>query len=415
MDCVERGKIVSQLEDVSAECRKSLFCKSSVLPDGRFVVETSKYDPECGITDPLTNWIKETAFKENILLDKQFETSEYDQDCNITDPRTVWIKETTDEEKINNLDILLEESGFFDVVDDKCKKDKHCKIVVKANISSAMRLKNKQFTDPEIVDHIIDVLNEKGYENTEIVESESSVVLAHPSRVPDIMGKKLGYKHEVKDLSKDDTITVKFNKGQVDISKRLIDADVIINVPKIKNHQLQFLTGALKNMYGSLPVVDKFSQFHFKESGLSIEEATIAANHATGVDFVIGDMIHSIDRHKDFFKPEDEIHYFKANLLFAGRDPLALDKVVEAKMGYEENQSPIIKEEIKFRGNVPRDEIPVIGGDLSNICGWKKEDQLRYLTALTNNEFARSLFYIAMLRMIGFDDFSLLSKSDNLN
>jgi uncharacterized protein (DUF362 family) len=38
------------------------------------------------------------------------------------------------------------------------------------------------------------------------------------------------------------------------VSKAVLDADVIISLPKLKTHELTYYTGAVKNMFGALPL-----------------------------------------------------------------------------------------------------------------------------------------------------------------
>ena len=97
-------------------------------------------------------------------------------------------------------------------------------------------------------------------------------------------------------------------------------------------------------------------------------------NHATPVDFVIVDMIHTQHGNEIPTLGWASSNHFKANLIAAGRDPLAVDTVFERKMGYKDGDSPIVKEERNFRGNMPAESIPILGGGLDKIPGWKGVD-----------------------------------------
>ena len=50
--------------------------------------------------------------------------------------------------------------------------------------------------------------------------------------------------------------------GRVYLSKIVLDADVIINLPKLKTHSLTILTGGIKNMYGAIPHGHR-TRFHY--------------------------------------------------------------------------------------------------------------------------------------------------------
>jgi uncharacterized protein (DUF362 family) len=357
------------LDDVSKTCKKSLHCKSKITASGNnFTVETVRDDP----------------------------------DCRANDPRTVWMKRSTDADKLRNLDELMSESGFFAVVEEKCNKigKESCKIKVKPNISAATQVSYKYYTDPALVDHVVGRLKERGYTNVEIVESATGFSMAFPSHIPDKIAVKIGYKNPVVNLSRDEIVTVRYKKGSTGISKRMVEADVIIDMPKLKNHQLQYFTGALKNMYGSLPVVDKYAAYHHEKSGLNVEDVTVLVNHATPVDFVIGDMIHGIDGNEEPVKAIPTGEFFEANLLMASRDPFYLDKVVEAKTGHEENESPILKATATFRGDTSTDDIPIKGGDLSKIKGWKRVAPSHRRNVLARDDFSRGLRDIGLDSLI---------------
>ena len=47
------------------------------------------------------------------------------------------------------------------------------------------------------------------------------------------------------------------------VLKPLIDADLIINLPKMKTHGFMLFTGAVKNMFGAIPGVDK-AEYHLR-------------------------------------------------------------------------------------------------------------------------------------------------------
>lgn len=96
---------------------------------------------------------------------------------------------------------------------------------------------------------------------------------------------------------------VQFEKGGVvmkersgrryHISKAVLDADVLINLPKLKTHSLTMFTCAVKNMYGVIPGLKK-SNYHkeapkpLEFSGIVVDVYALARPHLTIVDGVIG-------------------------------------------------------------------------------------------------------------------------------
>ena len=51
--------------------------------------------------------------------------------------------------------------------------------------------------------------------------------------------------------------------GRIYLSKIVLDADVIINLPKLKTHSLTIFTGGIKNMYGAIPHGHR-TRFHYE-------------------------------------------------------------------------------------------------------------------------------------------------------
>ncbi len=58
-------------------------------------------------------------------------------------------------------------------------------------------------------------------------------------------------------LEKAGAVSVRSGGFSFPVAKPVLDADVIVNLPKIKTHVLTILTGAVKNMYGAVPGFSK--------------------------------------------------------------------------------------------------------------------------------------------------------------
>lgn len=77
------------------------------------------------------------------------------------------------------------------------------------------------------------------------------------------------------------------------IARPVLDADVVINIPKLKTHSLTVLTCAVKNMFGAVPGIRK-SMHHREEpkprefSGLVADIYSLVKPHMNIVDAVVG-------------------------------------------------------------------------------------------------------------------------------
>ncbi len=99
------------------------------------------------------------------------------------------------------------------------------------------------------------------------------VLMENPAVAPlEKIAKKAGYTPiieeegvEIADVKP--TATLKYPDAstykRIEISKAFFDVDVIVNLPKFKTHGVTYITGAVKNLFGSIPGLDK-SRMHMK-------------------------------------------------------------------------------------------------------------------------------------------------------
>jgi len=141
------------------------------------------------------------------------------------------------------------------------------------------------------------------------------------------------------------------------IAEPVLDADVVINVPKMKTHVLTLYTGCIKNMFGSIPgfgkgrlhnlaprpapfsrlVVDVFSlvppRLHVMDAVLAMEGNGPSGGKARKVGAIVG-----------------------------GSDPVAVDTVVAGMMGYRDGAVPTTRFAAeRGLGTDRREDIEVVG------------------------------------------------------
>jgi uncharacterized protein (DUF362 family) len=349
---------------VSGICKVSAYCKSKLRPDGTFAVDT--WNPGDG-----------------------------------DDPRRVWIEEGVDPaKKIERLDRLLQRSGFYSALGNACDGKKKCKVVIKPNISIAVQKDLLNYTDPELVDWLAGRMEKDGHD-VAIVESPNALTLIKKEHEPSGVGRNIGYVHPVTNLSLGPSIDVPYKEGKITASPIIRDADFVVNFPKGRNHAQRKMTCALKNMYGAIPDANKFELYHWKKSGVSMEDAAVAINHSTPPDFTIVDMIHTIDgedEHVSFGKLEGHV---TPGILMAGKDPLAIDKALAIKMGFDQNEPPVTKAEVDFRGDFDIREPGIVTGSLGTITidgqPWKKP-ALNAFYSFVLDDFLKSIVNIPYVR-----------------
>ena len=115
----------------------------------------------------------------------------------------------------------------------------------------------------------------------------------------------------------------------IKICRAVLDADVIINLPKLKTHNWTLFTGAVKNMFGAVPGFNKSryhilspQPYHFSESLVDILE--IAQPQLNIMDAVMG---------MEGRGPSAGDRRFMGALFFSA-DAVAMDAVCSAAIGY---------------------------------------------------------------------------------
>ncbi|MBL8966693.1 MAG: DUF362 domain-containing protein, partial [Spirochaetaceae bacterium] len=122
-------------------------------------------------------------------------------------------------------------------------------------------------------------------------------------------------------------------------AKSLAETDLLVSLPKLKTHQLMYYTGAIKNLFGLVPGLEK-SAFHLRFPGRA-EFATMLADLvlAARPDFSLMDAVVAMEGPgPNNGRPR------RLGLVMASRDPLALDWSAAGLIGYEPRQIAYLAE-----------------------------------------------------------------------
>ena len=194
-------------------------------------------------------------------------------------------------------------------------------VVIKPNMCYYWDYSTGQTTDPAFVVAIIDVIRDKVSSdvNVSIVESDASAMKCDYAFT--MLGyEKIAKKNNIKlvNLSMDDSEKVNVVVGDQSLHFRvpqtIKNADLCVNVPKIKYMLKTGISCALKNVFGCNPYQKKF-KYHPK-----LDETIIALNKIIKFDLCITDGIIVSGS-----KPR------KLGLVMTSRDPVSLD-VAAAKI-----------------------------------------------------------------------------------
>jgi uncharacterized protein (DUF362 family) len=161
--------------------------------------------------------------------------------------------------------------------------------ILKPNIVIPAKPGSAIITHPAVVEAVINVLEKYGIKD--IVIGEGPGVGQDEIKAFEVSGyNKLALKKNINliNLNKADRIDLKWKYGSISIPKIVYDADLYVNLPKMKTHGQTVVTLAMKNQKGILSRADK-QKFH--KLGLHeplVELAKIVKPHLIIVDAIKG-------------------------------------------------------------------------------------------------------------------------------
>ncbi|MHC4243941.1 MAG: DUF362 domain-containing protein [Planctomycetota bacterium] len=285
--------------------------------------------------------------------------------------KKVTVASIKDENKFDALDKALEKTGFDKLVEDRLaasnKSRADFSIVIKPNFMFAYNKRDHStYTDPELVGRLVKRLKKARFENIAVVEAQSTYGEYFDRRSVREMAEylnfdeKVGYK--VVDMTKDAHKRQHFGShlGNHPVSAIWRDADFRISFAKNKTHAYAYYTLTLKNIYGALPMANKFKEYHCARD---IYHTAIEYLAAFPVHFGLVDAYLSADGPFGIFA---DTCPNPTHTIIAGEDLVAVDWVAATKMGIDPMISKYMPLAIKARG---KPEIQLVG-DASMYRPW---------------------------------------------
>lgn len=286
----------------------------------------------------------------------------------------VALGEYTDEAARVALKALIDSIGGLDFV------NKGMRVVIKANLVSAMKPEEAATTHPTLICALCDMLRERG---AEVVVGDSPGGLynsAFVGRVYTASGMREVENHGAKLNSDFSELRAEFPEGKIlkdfVYTAYLKEADVIINFCKLKSHGMMGMSCAAKNMFGTIPGVIK-PEYHFRFPKYE--------------DFA--DMIVDLD---EYFHPiisiADAVVGMEGNgptagtprkmgFLLASRSPHMLDLVAADMIGFSREELPTLDSAYR-RGLIPESvsDVKIIGStDGLKLCDFERVVERRSL------------------------------------
>ena len=173
-------------------------------------------------------------------------------------------------------------------------------------------------------------------------------------------------------------IEKKLRKGKIRIAAVIDRVDLIISLPKFKNHDLVYFTGAIKNTLGMVPGFSKGKQHALHQDRSKFGEFLVDLNEAVTPDYFLMDGIMGMEGPG----PGHGLPV-KIGLLLGSTNPLILDIIASRIAGYEPLVIPTSRAAF-FRKNwlQSEDEIIYDGPEMSTII---KKGFMKIPISTTNN------------------------------
>ncbi len=158
----------------------------------------------------------------------------------------------------------------------------------------------------------------------------------------------------------DEAVEVPFDPAfqpRVSLSRAVLEADVIISLPKFKTHGLTVLTGAIKNSYGFLPGAQKARLHRAAGNPERFQELVVEVFRLRVPDLVIVDAVVGMEGNGPASPDLRDI-----GLLLASDNAVALDAVMAFMMGCNPGRLRFLQQaRERGLGDYDLDRIEVIG------------------------------------------------------
>lgn len=204
------------------------------------------------------------------------------------------------------------------------------KVLIKPNVLRASKAEEGIVTNPAVLKAVVKKVESKG--PASIVIGDNPGLFSYGANEDafektGLMEAALGYYRNIGN----DPVKVNFNPdfiSSVSVSRIVLDADVIISLPKFKTHGLTVITGAIKNSYGFLPGAQKAKLHKIAGNPERFHEIIVDVFRIRVPDFFIVDAVVGMEGNGPT-SPELR----NIGLILASDNAVALDAVIASMMG----------------------------------------------------------------------------------
>lgn len=206
------------------------------------------------------------------------------------------------------------------------------RVLIKPNVLRASEAKEGIVTHPAVLRAVVEKVETMG--PASIVVGDNPGLVGYGANEESF--KKTGLMEAAKGYYQNignDSQRVDFNPdfmSTVSLSRIVLDADIIISLPKFKTHGLTVITGAIKNSYGILPGAQKARLHRAAASPERFHEMLVDVFRLRVPDLFLVDAVVGMEGNGPVSPDLKNI-----GLILASDNGVALDAVIAAMMGCE--------------------------------------------------------------------------------
>ncbi len=242
------------------------------------------------------------------------------------------------------------------------------KVLLKPNVLRISEAKESIVTNPAVLRAVVDKVESMG--PSAIVVGDNPGIFSYGSNeksfaTTGLMEAAKGYYQNIGNDSQKVAFKPEF-MSEVSLSQAVLDADIIISLPKFKTHGLTVMTGAIKNSYGFLPGAQKAMLHREAGNPERFHELIVDIFRLRIPDFFIVDAIVGMEGNGPASPDLREI-----GLILASDNAVAVDAVIATMMGCEPGRLRFLqKAKEAGLGDFDINRIEIIG-ELKKLPGFK--------------------------------------------
>lgn len=252
---------------------------------------------------------------------------------------------------------------------------KNKKVLIKPNVLRSSQAVEGIVTNPAVLKAVVEKV--KSLSPASLIVGDNPGVFSYGAneesfRSTELMDASLGHYMNIGT----DSVSVKFGKygyETLSVSRAIMEADIVISLPKFKTHGLTVISGAIKNSYGILPGAQKAKLHRAAGNPQNFHELIVEVFKLRVPDLFIVDAVIGMEGNGPASPDLRNI-----GRILASDNAVALDSVIASMMGLDPGKLRFLQKakeyglgdydlsKIEIHGElftIPDYKIPPLGGD----------------------------------------------------